>query len=166
MNGWTMDYDVSQVDAVIESHGKEPARVILMLQDIQTRFRYIPREAVRRLSEVLRIPEAQIYHITTFYKVFSLVPRGRHEIRVCLGTACHISGGRRIAGGFEDSLKVRTGETTKDHAFTLETVNCLGACGLAPVVMIDEKVHGMVKPSMISEIVKNYKQRDIQGTEE
>ncbi len=96
-----MDYDVSQVDDVIENYGKNPSRVILMLQDIQTRFRYVPREAVRRLSEVLSIPEPQIYHVATFYKTFSLVPRGMHEVRVCLGTACHISGGKRIAEGFE-----------------------------------------------------------------
>jgi NADH-quinone oxidoreductase subunit E len=152
-----MEYDAAQVDQIIEDYGKRPASVILMLQDIQTRFRYVPREAVRRLSDVLQIPEPQIYHIATFYKAFSLVPRGRHEIRVCLGTACHIAGGKRIAEGFESALKVKTGQTTKDQAFTLETVNCLGACGLAPVVMVDEEVHGAVKPSKIPEIIGRYK---------
>jgi NADH-quinone oxidoreductase subunit E len=152
-----MDYDVAQVDEVIKSYGAKPSSIILMLQDIQTRFRYIPREAVRRLGEVLGIPEAQIYHIVTFYKAFSLVPRGKHEIRVCLGTACHISGGKRIAEGFEGELGVKTGDTTKDGSFTLETVNCVGACGLAPVVMVDEEVHGMVKPSKIAEILGHYK---------
>jgi NADH-quinone oxidoreductase subunit E len=152
-----MDYDVAQVDEVIKSYGTKPSSIILMLQDIQTRFRHIPREAVRRLSEVLGIPEAQIYHIATFYKAFSLVPRGKHEIRVCLGTACHISGGKRIAEGFEGELAVKTGDTTKDGNFTLETVNCVGACGLAPVVMVDEEVHGMVKPSKIAEILGHYK---------
>ncbi len=152
-----MDYDVSQVDEVIENYGKKPASVIAMLQDIQTRFRYVPRAAVRRLSEVLAIPEPQIYHIATFYKAFSLTPRGKHEVRVCLGTACHISGGKRIAEGFESSLKVQTGQTTRDGKFTLETVNCVGACGLAPVVMVDEEVHGMVKPSKIAEILGRYK---------
>lgn len=152
-----MDYDVAQVDEVIKSYGAKPSSIILMLQDIQTRFRYIPREAVRRLGDVLGIPEAQIYHIVTFYKAFSLVPRGKHEIRVCLGTACHISGGKRIAEGFEGELGVKTGDTTKDGSFTLETVNCVGACGLAPVVMVDEEVHGMVKPSKIAEILGHYK---------
>jgi len=152
-----MDYDVSQVDAVINAYNKKPSSIILMLQDIQTRFRNIPREAVRRLSDALDIPESQIYHIATFYKVFSLVPRGEHEIRVCLGTACHIAGGKRIAEGFERSLKTSAGQTTKDKKFTLETVNCLGACGLAPVVMVDEEVHGMVKPSKIDEIIGHYK---------
>jgi NADH-quinone oxidoreductase subunit E len=152
-----MDYDVKQVDKIIEDYGKKAVSVILMLQDIQTRFRYVPREAVRRLSEVLQIPEPQIYHIVTFYKAFSLVPRGKHEIRVCLGTACHISGGKRIAEGFESTLNVKTGDTTKDGQFTLETVNCVGACGLAPVVMVDEAVPGMVKPSKIAEILGHYK---------
>ncbi|MBN2225590.1 MAG: NAD(P)H-dependent oxidoreductase subunit E [Deltaproteobacteria bacterium] len=152
-----MDYDVTQVDKVMEDYGKNPVSIIGMLQDIQTRFRFIPREAVRRLSEVLNIPESQIYHIVTFYKAFSLVARGKHEIRVCLGTACHISGGKRIAEGFENTLNVQTGHTTKDGQFTLETVNCVGACGLAPVVMVDEEVHGMVKPSKIAEILGHYK---------
>jgi NADH-quinone oxidoreductase subunit E len=152
-----MDYDVAQVDEIVESYGKKPSSVILILQDIQTRFRYIPREAVRRLSEVLGIPEAQIYHISTFYKAFSLVPRGKHEVRVCLGTACHISGGKRIAEAFESELGVTRGNTTKDGNFTLETVNCVGACGLAPVAMVDEEVHGMIKPSRIAEILGRYK---------
>ena len=152
-----MDYDVSQVDEIIENYSKKPASVIAMLQDIQTRFRYVPREAVRRLSEVLLIPEPQIYHIATFYKAFSLVPRGRHEIRVCLGTACHISGGKRIAEGFESTMKIQTGQTTRDGQFTLETVNCVGACGLAPVVMVDEEVHGKMRPSKIAEILDHYK---------
>jgi len=152
-----MDYDAAQINEIIENYGTKPSSVILMLQDVQTRFRYIPREAVRRLSEVLGIPEAQIYHITTFYRAFSLVPRGRHEIRVCLGTACHISGGKRIAEALEGELNVCTGHTTKDGNFTLETVNCVGACGLAPVVMVDEEVHGKVKPSKIAEIIGRYK---------
>ncbi len=152
-----MNYDVAQVDEVIESYAKKPSSVIAMLQDIQTRFRYVPREAVRRLSEVLGIPEAQIYHIATFYKAFSLVPRGKHEVRVCLGTACHIAGGKRIAEGFEGELAVQTGDTTKDGRFTLESVNCVGACGLAPVVMVDDEVHGKVKPSKIAEILGHYK---------
>jgi NADH-quinone oxidoreductase subunit E len=152
-----MNYDVAQVDEVIESYGKKPSSIIAMLQDIQTKFRYIPRDSVRRLSGVLGIPEAQIYHIATFYKAFSLVPRGKHEVRVCLGTACHIAGGKRIAEGFESELKVQTGDTTKDGQFTLETVNCVGACGLAPVVMVDEQVHGKVKPSKIAEILGHYK---------
>lgn len=152
-----MNYDAKQVDEIIAGYGKNPSSIILMLQDVQTRFRYVPREAVRRLSEVLGIPEPQIYHIATFYKAFSLAPRGRHEIRVCLGTACHISGGKRIAEAFEGELGVEQGNTTADGNFTLETVNCVGACGLAPVVMVDEEVHGMVKPSKIAEILGHYK---------
>jgi NADH:ubiquinone oxidoreductase subunit E len=152
-----MDYDAKQVDEIIKDYGTKPSGIILMLQDVQAKFRYVPREAVRRLSEVLRIPEAQIYHIVTFYKAFSIVPRGKHEVRVCLGTACHISGGKRIAEAFEGELAVKTGQTTTDGNFTLETVNCVGACGLAPVVMVDEEVHGKVKSLKIAEIIGRYK---------
>ena len=154
-----MDYDVSQVDDVIESYGRNPSRVILMLQDIQTRFRYVPREAVRRLSEVLAIPEPQIYHVATFYKTFSLVPRGVHEVRVCLGTACHISGGKRIAEGFERTLGIKAGQTTKDKQFTLETVNCLGACALAPLVQVDEENHGKMTLDKIAKILDPFRKR-------
>jgi NADH-quinone oxidoreductase subunit E len=156
MNGNAMDYDATQVDAVIESHGKEPSRVIQMLQDIQARFRYVPREAVKRLSEVLDIPEPRIYHVATFYRAFSLVPRGKHEVRVCLGTACHISGGKRIAEGFERTLGVAAGETTKDRQFTLETVNCLGACALAPLVQVDEENHGKMTLEKIDTVLAQY----------
>ncbi len=155
-----MDYDVSQVDEIIENYGKKSASVIAMLQDIQARFRYIPREAVRRLSEVLQIPEPQIYHIATFYKAFSIVPRGKHEIRVCLGTACHISGGKRIAEGFERSLGVSAGETTKDKFFTLETVNCLGACALAPLVQVDEENHPKMTMEKIDKVLQLYKTKE------
>ncbi len=155
-----MDYDVKTVDDIIASHGKKPASVIGMLQDIQSRFRYIPRPAVRRLSEVLSIPEPQIYHIATFYKAFSIVPRGKHEVRVCLGTACHIAGGKRIAEGFERALGVSAGKTTKDKNFTLETVNCLGACALAPLVQVDEENHAKMTMEKIDKVLQLYKTKD------
>ena len=152
-----MDYDVSKVDGIIEAYGSEPSRVIQMLQDVQSEFRYIPKEAVRRLSETLGISESRIYHISTFYKAFSLIPRGKHELKVCLGTACHIKGGKRIAEGFERALDVKVGETTPDKQFTLETVNCLGACALAPLTQIDEENYGKMTIEKIAKVIKNYK---------
>jgi NADH-quinone oxidoreductase subunit E len=149
-----MDYDVSRVDAVIRKYGKKPSNVIQMLQDIQVEFRYIPKGAVRRLSDVLHIPEPQIYHVTTFYKAFSLVPRGKHVIRVCLGTACHIAGGKRIVEGFERALGIKAGQTTGDKRFTLETVNCLGACALAPLVQVDEDNHAKMTAEKINKILE------------
>ncbi|MBN1572923.1 MAG: NAD(P)H-dependent oxidoreductase subunit E [Deltaproteobacteria bacterium] len=152
-----MNYSEKSVDKIVKDHNGDASKVILMLQDVQSEFRYIPREAVKKLSDDLDIPEARIYHIATFYKAFSLVPRGEHEIRVCLGTACHIKGGKRIAEGFERALKVKAGETTKDKKFTLETVNCLGACALAPLVQVDEENHSKMTIEKIDKVLKQYK---------
>jgi NADH-quinone oxidoreductase subunit E len=151
-----MPYKPAFVEEVITSFGSEPSRVIQMLQDIQSKYRYIPREAVAQLSETLDIPEPHIYHIATFYKAFSLEPRGKHEIKVCLGTACHIKGGKRIAEGFERSLNIKAGKTTKDKMFTLETVNCLGACALAPLVQVDEDNHGKMTMEKVDKVIKAY----------
>jgi len=151
-----MSYNPSFVEDVIKSFGSEPSRVIQMLQDIQHEYRYVPREAVAQLSSTLDIPEPQIYHIATFYKAFSLEPRGKHEIKVCLGTACHIKGGKRIAEGFERSLNVKAGKTTSDKMFTLETVNCLGACALAPLVQVDEDNHGKMTMEKVNKVIKTY----------
>lgn len=151
-----MSYNPAFVEDIIKSFGSESSRVIQMLQDIQSKYRYIPREAVTQLSSTLEIPEPQIYHIATFYKAFSLEPRGKHEIKVCLGTACHIKGGKRIAEGFERSLNVKAGKTTSDKMFTLETVNCLGACALAPLVQVDEDNHGKMTMEKVDKVIKSY----------
>lgn len=152
-----MQYDKIAVDKIIDIHRGEESRVIAMLQDVQSQFRYLPKEAIERLSEMLNIPEPRIYHIATFYKAFSLTPRGEHEIRVCLGTACHIKGGKRIAEGFERSLDIKAGDTTPDGLFTLETVNCLGACALAPLVQIDKENHSKMTIEKIDTVVDQYK---------
>jgi NADH-quinone oxidoreductase subunit E len=152
-----MTYDPSTVDHIIEAHGAQPSGVIQMLQDIQSEYRYIPREAMEQLSKKLDIPQSHIYHVSTFYKAFSLTPRGEHEIRVCLGTACHIRGGKRIAEGFERSLNIFAGETTADGIFTLETVNCLGACALAPLVQVGEDNHGKMTIEKVERVLKKYR---------
>jgi len=152
-----MTIDFSKVDQIVQKYEHNASKVILMLQDIQTEFRYIPQEAVTRLSENLRISESQIFHIATFYKAFSLTPRGEHEVRVCLGTACHIRGGKRISDGFERSLNLKAGETTPDAKFTLETVNCLGACALAPLVQVDEENYGKMTIEKIETVLKQYR---------
>ncbi len=154
-----MNYSEKNVDKIVKKYGSDASKVILMLQDVQSEFRYVPREAVRKLSVDLDIPEAKIYHIATFYKAFSLVPKGEHEIRVCLGTACHIKGGKRISEGFERALNVVAGETTKDKKFTLETVNCLGACALAPLVQVDEENHSKMTIEKIDKVLKQYKKK-------
>jgi len=151
-----MDYNEKSINKIVKDYDAKASSIILMLQDVQSEFKYIPKEAVKKLSNDLDIPEAQIYHITTFYSAFSLIPKGEHEIRVCLGTACHIKGGKRIAEGFERALDVKAGDTTEDKKFTLETVNCLGACALAPLVQVDDENHSKMTIEKVDKVLKKY----------
>jgi NADH-quinone oxidoreductase subunit E len=126
----------------MERYPGKPESLIFLLQDIQSAYNYISPTAMNLVCDHVGIPLTQAYAVATFYKSFSLEPKGEHEIRVCLGTACHLKGGERIAAGLERDLDVERGRTTKDQKFTLETVNCLGACAMAPMVMIDEDYIG------------------------
>ncbi len=149
--------DLKKVDEIIDKYNAEKSSLIGIFQDIQQEFRYLPREAIVRIVERLGIPMTQAYMVATFYKSFSLVPRGEHEVHVCLGTACHLRGGQRLVENFERTLDVKVGGTTADGKFTLETVNCLGACALAPLVRVDQKNYGKMTGDKISKIVKEYK---------
>ncbi|MFC1729617.1 NAD(P)H-dependent oxidoreductase subunit E [candidate division KSB1 bacterium] len=122
---------------IVKKHREELGDVISILQDIQFQFRYLPEEALRIVAEEMKRPLTDIYGVATFYKSFSLKPRGKHLISACLGTACHVRGGHRIAEEFEKQLQIRAGETTSDKEFSFETVHCLGACALGPVVVAD-----------------------------
>jgi len=149
--------ELKKVDEIIDKYNADKGGLIGIFQDIQQEFRYLPREAILRVVERLAIPLTQAYTVATFYKSFSLVPRGEHEIHVCLGTACHLRGGQRLVENFERTLSVPAGETTKDMKFTLETVNCLGACALAPLVRVDQKNYGKMTADRISKIIKEYR---------
>jgi NADH-quinone oxidoreductase subunit E len=149
--------DLKKVDEIIDKYNVEKGSLIGIFQDIQQEWRYLPREAILRVVERLGVPITQAYMVATFYKSFSLVPRGEHEIHVCLGTACHLRGGQRLVENFERTLNVRAGETTADMKFTLETVNCLGACALAPLVRVDQKNYGKMTGDKISKIIKEYR---------
>jgi NADH-quinone oxidoreductase subunit E len=149
--------DLKKVDEIIDKYNAEKSFLIGIFQDIQAQWRYLPREAIARVVERLGIPLTQAYMVATFYKSFSLVPRGEHEINVCLGTACHLRGGQRLVENFERTLKVKAGGTTADMKFTLETVNCLGACALAPLVRVDQKNYGKMSADKISKIIKEYR---------
>lgn len=149
--------DLKKVDAIIDKYNAEKSSLIGIFQDIQAEWRYLPREAIARVVERLGIPITQAYMVATFYKSFSLVPRGEHEIHVCLGTACHLRGGQRLVENFERTLNVKAGETTADKKFTLETVNCLGACALAPLVRVDQKNYGKMSGDRITKIIKEYR---------
>jgi NADH-quinone oxidoreductase subunit F len=129
------------VEEVFERHPREPSSVIAVLQDLQEELRYLPREVLDRVAATLGVPRAQVYHVATFFKAFTLEPRGRHTIKVCTGTACHVRGAPKILDEISRLLGVQAGQTTADGLFTLETVNCVGACALGPVVVIDEDYH-------------------------
>jgi NADH-quinone oxidoreductase subunit E len=148
--------DLKRVDEIIDRYNAEKSSLIGIFQDIQADYRYLPKDAISRVVDRLGIPLTQAYMVATFYKSFSLVPRGEHEIHVCLGTACHLRGGQRLVENFERILGVKAGGTTKDMKFTLETVNCLGACALAPLIRVDQKNYSKVTGDKVSKIIKEY----------
>jgi NADH-quinone oxidoreductase subunit E len=151
-----MPVDLQAVCEIIERHGYQRAALIGILQDIQTKMNYLPRKALIHVANSLDLPLTNIYEVATFYKAFSLEPKGRHTIQVCLGTACHVRGGARIFDYLENRLEVKSGGTTRDDAFTLETVNCLGACALGPIMVIDKKYYGKINIHKIESILKKY----------
>jgi NADH-quinone oxidoreductase subunit E len=151
-----MQVDLQAVCDIIERHGYQKASLIGILQDIQAKMNYLPRKALIQVGKSLDIPLTNIYEVATFYKAFSLEPKGRHTIQVCLGTACHVRGGARILNYLENRLDVKSGGTTNDLTFTLESVNCLGACALGPMMVIDKKYYGKISTYKVDPILKKY----------
>jgi NADH:ubiquinone oxidoreductase subunit E len=144
------------ITEILGRHDNRVDALIMILQDIQNVYRFLPEEALRIVTEKLEIPFSQVYEVATFYRSFSLVPKGEHEIKVCLGTACHLKGGPLILENFERELEVASGGTTNDKSFTLETVNCVGACALAPLVVVDNEYFGNNNSSSVKKILKKY----------
>ena len=149
------EYEV--VEAIIKKYGGNHDGVIAMLQDIQSEYHYLPEIALRIVAEKLELPMIQVYGVATFFKAFSLKPRGEHLIKVCVGTACHVRGAQIVLDEVERQLGIEAGETTEDMMFTLETVNCLGACALGPIMVVDNEYHGEMSPRKVKEIISNYK---------
>jgi NADH-quinone oxidoreductase subunit E len=157
----------SEIDAIVDRYGAKESWVLAILQDIQTKEKYLPKEALERVGARLNIPLNKIYRIATFYRAFSLTPRGRHTIHVCMGTACHVRGAQRVADQLNLELGIHPGETTKDRNFTLETVNCLGVCAAGPVVAIDGEYFGKMSPVKITGVLKKFrtdKKEKVDGT--
>jgi NADH-quinone oxidoreductase subunit E len=148
--------DNERIDRIIDKHQSEASSLIQVLLDIQSENHWLPREALERVSERLQVPLTRIQHIATFYKAFSLVPKGRHEIHVCMGTACHVRGAPRVLDTVQNLTGIKPGETDTDMKFSLETVNCLGCCALGPVVEVDGKHHGKMAPARAGEVLKKY----------
>ncbi len=152
----TEGFDSSKVEAVIEQHGVEDGALIPILQEVQAICGYLPEEALAVVSRKLDIPLSRIYGVVTFYAQFYLTKRGRHTVRVCRGTACHVRGGKSVLNTVKDFLGIDDGQTTKDYNFSLETVACLGTCFLAPVMMVDRSYYGKLVAPKVPAILAQY----------
>jgi NADH-quinone oxidoreductase subunit E len=145
-----------KVGQVLEKYQRDKSALIDILHDTQSEIGYLPKEALGEIGAGLGVPLSRVYSVATFFKAFSLTPRGRHLINVCLGTACHVRGSDKVLEQMEKELGIKTGGNTADLKFTLETVNCVGACALGPMVIIGEDYHGEMTPEKVSEVLKNY----------
>jgi NADH-quinone oxidoreductase E subunit len=144
------------VDRIIKKYKTKPGSLIPVLEEVQEAVGYLPKPVMERVAQGLKVPFSEVYGVVTFYSFFTMAPKGKHTVRCCLGTACYVRGGKRILETLTETLKVQPGETTPDRNFSLETVRCLGACGLAPVVVVDEDTHRQMKPSKISGVLEAY----------
>ena len=145
-----------KIESILDSHRRDKGMLVAILQDIQAEYNYLPREALEEAGRGLCVPLSQIYSVATFFKALSLEPRGRHLINVCLGTACHVRGAVKVLEAMERELAISSGETTKDLRFTLETVNCVGACALGPVVIVDGEYHGQMQTEKAKGVLADY----------
>jgi NADH:ubiquinone oxidoreductase subunit E len=157
-----MGVDFKKVDTIVDEYGCNRDSLISILQDVQNEYHYLPEDMLRQVARRLELPLIQVYGVATFFKAFSLKPRGEHMVRVCLGTACHVRGAPAVLDEVKRRLGVEPGETTKDMQFTLETVNCLGACALGPLLVMDDKYQGQMSPGKIRKVLRDYK-KDTEG---
>ena len=144
------------VKKALQKHKNDKSLIVDILQDIQSEIGYLPKDALVETGKQLDVPVSRVYSVATFFKAFSLTKRGRHLISVCMGTACHVRGAVQVLEQIEQELKIKRGGTTKDLKFTLETVNCVGACALGPMVIIGEDYHGEMTPEGIVSVLKEY----------
>ena len=148
--------DLDRVDQIIDEHGADASALIQVLLEIQSESHWLPPEALGRIRERLDVPLARINHIATFYKAFSLVPKGRHQVHVCMGTACHVRGAGRVLDQASETTGIGPGETDAELKYSLETVNCLGCCALGPVMEIDGETHGKLSTARTAEVIASY----------
>jgi NADH-quinone oxidoreductase subunit E len=149
--------DYMELDTIIEEQfGGDKENLIMILQEIQKRYNYLPQATLTYLAEKIGVPLSTIFGVGTFYSTFSLEPRGKHIISVCLGTACHVRGAEKVREQLQESLHIGDGQTTEDLRFTLESVRCLGCCSLGPVVRVDDDIHGRITSDMVGTIVETY----------
>lgn len=149
-----MKIDLNKLPKILDKYPRQESSLIMVLQDVQGEYNYLPSEVLVKVAEELDIPKAKIFGVATFYKAFSLKPRGRKTVRICTGTACHVRGATLIKDEIERLLGIPVPGTTEDLEYTVELVNCVGACAMAPVVMMDEKYHANVQPDKVKKIFK------------
>lgn len=150
---------LAQLDDVLQDYQHVPGALIPVLQIAQGIFGYLPQSALKKISLALNKPYSEVAGVVGFYSFFNTVPRGKHMVRVCLGTACYVRGGKQVLAALKDALGVEVGETTADRMFSLDVGRCFGACGLAPVIMIDDDVHQRVRPSKLAKILESYREK-------
>ena len=155
--------ETGTLNSILERHGRDPANVIAILQDVQSEANWLPEEALRYICAELDIPLSKMMGLATFYKAFSLQPRGKHIVQVCLGTACHVRGGVRILETVERELGIEGGHTDEGLQWTLETVGCLGACALGPIIVIDGEYHGQMTSVKATRLLQKVKKADGNG---
>ncbi|MGB8953338.1 MAG: NADH-quinone oxidoreductase subunit NuoE [Candidatus Aminicenantales bacterium] len=152
---------VNHVNSFIIKHKKKKTALIAILQDIQTEYNYLPKEALHMVSQSLGIPLIDVISVATFYRAFSLKPRGQHLVTVCSGTACHVRGGPKVLEEFEKKLTIKAGDTTNDGRFTLETVACLGCCAIGPVIVVDGNYYAQTTARKVDSILQKYRKKRV-----
>jgi NADH:ubiquinone oxidoreductase 24 kD subunit len=143
-----------KLDAILDNHHRDPSHLLAILQDIQKEENYLPKEEIKKVAAALGVSLPRVYSLATFFKSFSLKPRGKHICTVCLGTACHVRGAPKLVEKLERDFGIKAGETTKDMNLTVETVNCVGACALGPLVILDGEYHGNIGSADLDNIMK------------
>jgi NADH-quinone oxidoreductase subunit E len=151
--------ELSKMTTILEGRESQSDQLIEVLQDIQTEFEYLPKEGLCMVSERLEVPLIEVYRVASFYKAFTLLPHGRHSLTLCLGTACHVRGSQMLVDTVRGQLDILPGQTTKDGAFTLKTVNCLGCCALGPVVVLDDVYHDRMTPRKLRRLIEATRRR-------
>ncbi|MCL7453266.1 MAG: NAD(P)H-dependent oxidoreductase subunit E [Anaerolineae bacterium] len=156
--------ETATLEQILERHERDPANIIAILQDIQTEVNWLPEEDLRYVCAELEIPPSKMMALATFYRAFSLKPRGKHIVQACLGTACHVRGAVRILGAIERDLGIEGGQTDEDLQWTLETVGCLGACALGPIVVVDGEYHGQMTSAKATRVLQRIKKAEGNGS--
>jgi NADH-quinone oxidoreductase subunit E len=155
-----MQIQIAEIYEIINKEARRGGSLISALEEIQSCYRHLPREALILASERLGVPLSQVYAVATFYNAFSFKPKGKHCFQVCMGTACHVRGSPQVLDHMETKLGLKAGETSHDHMFSLETVNCLGACALGPIVVVDSEYSGQMTPLKTDHLLRNFLRAD------